>query len=208
MRPLTLAGLIALLVIPAIKADDRPAQTAASATTSKADQASQRPEGPIAKQYQQLLAEFEAEQIVRRRVHTKTQSTPAKPVVSDQRPRDLIAHYARRMVDLALSSPADPGGRDALLWVIDQPGRGDMGRMEMNLPGHRSIALKRWETTHSGNNSPENVPPGRLTGPIRDPRLRLTPAAHTPCPPASTPHGRPHTGTRGGHRRGHPGTSR
>ena len=127
MTPLTLAGLIALLVIPAIKADDRPAQTAASATTSKADQASQRPEGPIAKQYQQLLAEFEAEQIVRRRVLTKAQSTPAKPVVSEQRPRDLIAHYARRMVDLALSSPADPGGRDALLWVIDQPGRGDMG---------------------------------------------------------------------------------
>ncbi len=137
MRPLTLAGLIALLVIPAIKADDRAAQTAASAATTKPDQSSQRPEGPIAKQYQQLLAEFEAEQIARRRVRTKAQSTPAKPVVSEQRPRDLIAHYARRMVDLAASTPADPGARDALLWVIDQPGRGDMGHMEMNLPGRR-----------------------------------------------------------------------
>jgi thiol-disulfide isomerase/thioredoxin len=127
MRPLTLAGFVALLVIPAIKADDRPAQTAASAATSKADQASQRPEGPIAKQYQQLVAEFEAEQIARRRARTKAQSTPAKPAVSDTGPRDLIVHYARRMVDLAVSTPADPGARDALLWVIDQPGRGDMG---------------------------------------------------------------------------------
>ena len=127
MRPLTLAGLIALLVIPAIKADDRPAQTAASATTSKADQASQRAEVPIAKQFQQLLAEFEAEQIARRRDLTKGQSTPANPVISEKSPRDLIAHYARRMVDLALTSPADSGTRDALLWVIDKPGRGDMG---------------------------------------------------------------------------------
>ena len=31
------------------------------------------------------------------------------------------------MVDLAESSPDDPAARDALLWVIDKPGRGDMG---------------------------------------------------------------------------------
>jgi hypothetical protein len=31
------------------------------------------------------------------------------------------------MVDLAESSPDDPGARDALLWVTDKPGRGDMG---------------------------------------------------------------------------------
>jgi hypothetical protein len=79
MRPLTFAALIALIVFTAIKADDRPAQTAASATTSKADQASQRPDGPIAKQYQQLVAEFEAERMARRRVRTQAQSTPAKP---------------------------------------------------------------------------------------------------------------------------------
>jgi thiol-disulfide isomerase/thioredoxin len=127
MRLLTLASLVALLVMPTSKADDRAAQTAASAPTTKPDPASQRPEGSIAKQYQEILAEFEAEQIARRRVLTKAQSTPAKPVISKTKPRDLIAHYARRMVDLALSSPADPGARDALLWVIDKPGRGDGG---------------------------------------------------------------------------------
>ena len=31
------------------------------------------------------------------------------------------------MVDLAESSPDDPAARDALLWVINKPGRGDMG---------------------------------------------------------------------------------
>jgi thiol-disulfide isomerase/thioredoxin len=127
MRPLTLAGFVALLVIPAIKADDRSAQMAASTATSRTDQASRRPEAPIAKQYQQLVAEFEAEQMARRRARTKAQSTPAKPVVSETRARDLIVHFARRMVDLAALNPADPGARDALLWVIDQPGRGDMG---------------------------------------------------------------------------------
>ena len=109
MRLLTLASLVALLVMPASKADDRPAQTAASASTTKPDPASQGPEESIAKQYQEILAEFEAEQIARRRVLTKAQSAPAKPVISKKKPRDLIVHYARRMVDLALSSPADPG---------------------------------------------------------------------------------------------------
>ena len=43
------------------------------------------------------------------------------------RPRDPLADYSRRMVDLAESSPGDPATRDALLWVINKPGRGDEG---------------------------------------------------------------------------------
>jgi len=31
------------------------------------------------------------------------------------------------MIELAASSPADSGARDALLWVLDAPWRGDMG---------------------------------------------------------------------------------
>ena len=33
----------------------------------------------------------------------------------------------RRVVDLAASSPGDPASRDALLWVINKPNKGDMG---------------------------------------------------------------------------------
>jgi hypothetical protein len=38
-------------------------------------------------------------------MRTQAQSTPVKPTVSDRGPRDLIADYARRMVDLAASTP-------------------------------------------------------------------------------------------------------
>ncbi len=33
--------------------------------------------------------------------------------------------FCRRMVDLALSSPADPASRDALIWVLNKPYRAD-----------------------------------------------------------------------------------
>jgi thiol-disulfide isomerase/thioredoxin len=35
--------------------------------------------------------------------------------------------FSRRMVDLAETSPADPAARDALVWVINKPGRFDRG---------------------------------------------------------------------------------
>lgn len=38
-----------------------------------------------------------------------------------------IADFSRRMVDLAAADPKDPGARDALLWVIDQPGMSAAG---------------------------------------------------------------------------------
>ena len=39
----------------------------------------------------------------------------------------MVAEYARRMVDLVESSPRDPAGRDALIWVIEMPGLRDTG---------------------------------------------------------------------------------
>ena len=36
--------------------------------------------------------------------------------------------FARRMVELAATSPADPAARDALIWVIDKPFMKDVGR--------------------------------------------------------------------------------
>jgi thiol-disulfide isomerase/thioredoxin len=41
--------------------------------------------------------------------------------------RTDVAAYARRMVDIAASSPADPAARDALIWVINKPERRDVG---------------------------------------------------------------------------------
>ncbi len=37
------------------------------------------------------------------------------------------AKFSRRMVDLAATNPKDPAARDALIWVINKPYRGDAG---------------------------------------------------------------------------------
>ena len=57
---------------------------------------------------------------------------PSRPGVRDEPAVAMNAparhtYYCRRMIELAESSPADPGARDALLWVLDAPWRGDMG---------------------------------------------------------------------------------
>ena len=51
MKPIALAGLAAVLVAVATGADERSAQLAVAAETSKSDDQRSRSEGPIAKQY-------------------------------------------------------------------------------------------------------------------------------------------------------------
>ncbi len=127
MQSLALAGLAALLIASVTSADEPTALSAASAETSKSDDASRRPEGPIAKKYEQIRAEFEAQQAAFRQPSTR----PIARATSGRSPGRGRAiwssYYSRRMVDLAESSPDDPAARDALLWVIDKPGIGDMG---------------------------------------------------------------------------------
>ena len=63
----------------------------------------------------------------------RPRNPPAKGAVSGKRAIDVLADYARRVLDLAESSPHDPAARDALLWVIDMPGGATRGRMATNL---------------------------------------------------------------------------
>ena len=126
MRPLALAGLAALLVTPVTRADEPPALSAASAETSKSDDQTRPPQGSVAKQYAQIRAEFEAQKAAYRKAATRAEIPPDKREVAAKRPPDLVA-YCRRMVDLAASAPDHPAARDALLWVINKPGRSDMG---------------------------------------------------------------------------------
>jgi thiol-disulfide isomerase/thioredoxin len=126
VQPLTPVGLVALLVIPALKADDRPGQTTASAPTSKSDRASRRPGEPIAKRYEQIRAEFEAQLGAQRSVASKAESTPDKTAAVAKKTSDLVVDCCRRMVDLAESSPDETAARDALLWVTDNAGKGDV----------------------------------------------------------------------------------
>ena len=79
----------------------------------------------ITKRYAQIRAEYEALQASIREA-IKAGSPHDKPAVAMNGPA-RHTYYCRRMIELAESSPADPGARDALLWVLDAPWRGDMG---------------------------------------------------------------------------------
>jgi thiol-disulfide isomerase/thioredoxin len=167
MRSLALAGLAALLVGPVARADEPKARSGASGETSKLDDRSRRPEGPIATQYAQILAEFEAEQAALRRAAAELVNSREKPVVAGNRRRDPIVEYSRRMVALAESSPDDPAARDALLWVIDKPGRGDMGAYGVEFTRAAALLVRHHgddpEAVRIGLRLDNVVTPGRDT---------------------------------------------
>jgi thiol-disulfide isomerase/thioredoxin len=121
MTPIALAGLAALLVATVPSADERTAQSAVAAETSKPDDQRGRSEGLIAKQYAEIRTEFEAHKAAHRQAATKPESTQDKRNGAAKASADL-GGYCRRMVDLAESSPDHPAARDALIWVFNTPG--------------------------------------------------------------------------------------
>jgi hypothetical protein len=127
MRSLALASLAAVLVTPVARADELKALSAASRETPKPDDRSRRHEGKLGNQFAQIPAEYEAQQQGFRQAATKAESPRDTRAVASKTSRDLVVDYSRRMIDLAESSPDDSAARDALLWVINKPGRGDGG---------------------------------------------------------------------------------
>jgi thiol-disulfide isomerase/thioredoxin len=123
VKSLASVGVAALLIATLARADDPTAQSPAPAKTPQSDGPDRRPERPIAERSAQIRAEFQAEQAASRQAAKKAEAPAAKGAVAAKRPIDLFADYARRMVDLAESSPHDPAARDALLWVLDPAGR-------------------------------------------------------------------------------------
>jgi hypothetical protein len=126
MRSLTWAGLAVLLLAPVASSDEPKARSAASAETSKSGDSARRPDPALFRRYAQIRAEFEARMTAVRQAF-RGERPSEKQQAAGPRPRDLFADYSRRMVDLAESSPDDPATREALLWVINQPGRHDTG---------------------------------------------------------------------------------
>jgi thiol-disulfide isomerase/thioredoxin len=125
MKPIALAGLAALLVAVATRANEPTAQSAPAPETSKSDDQQRRSEGLIARQYAQIRADFEAQQAAHRPAATKPERTHDKGDAAPKASLDVVA-YCRRMLDLAESSPDHPAARDALLWVINTPGTAGM----------------------------------------------------------------------------------
>jgi thiol-disulfide isomerase/thioredoxin len=115
-----------LLLTADSSADELKAQSAANAESSKAEDQSQRPKSPIAKQYEQIRAAFEAQQAgFRQLVNNVGGPRDKRERVPNDTALDLV-DYCRAMVDLAESSPDAPATREALLWVINKPGHVDM----------------------------------------------------------------------------------
>jgi hypothetical protein len=126
MKFLALAGLATLLVIPVERSDEPTAQSAVSAEIPKSNDQTRRPEETIAKRYEQIRAEFEAQLAAQRSAASKAEGPREKTAAAAKTISDLVVDYCRRMVDLAESSPDEPAARDALLWVMDNAGRGDV----------------------------------------------------------------------------------
>ena len=125
MRSLAPAGLAVLFFTAVTGADEPKAPSVATVDSSKSDDQSRRHAAPIANQYQQILAEFEAGQAAFRQADSSVgRPREKREVAQKKRPPDLV-EYCRRMVDLAESSPSEPAARDALLWVIYSPGNAD-----------------------------------------------------------------------------------
>jgi thiol-disulfide isomerase/thioredoxin len=140
MRSFASAGVGVLLLVQIASAGEPATQSATSAKTSKADEQTQRPHEPIARQYAQILAEYQAQQMARARYLAKPADKREGPVM---RGPNLVT-YNRRMVDLAESSPKDPAARDALLWVLNQPGHSDMSPAYGDLFARAGALLVRY----------------------------------------------------------------
>ncbi len=125
MRSLVLAGLAVLLITAVTGADEPKAPSVATVDSSKSDDQSTRHAAPLANQYHQILAEFEAGQAAFRQAVSSVGRPREKPEVAQKKRSPDLVEYCRRMLDLAESSPSDPAARDALLWVINKPGAAD-----------------------------------------------------------------------------------
>ena len=77
-------------------------------------------------QFRRILKEFDEIQARTREVAATAKTDFERwKLLGD--PSDQEAKYARRMVDLAATRPEDPASRDALIWVMNKPHRGDSG---------------------------------------------------------------------------------
>ncbi len=81
----------------------------------------------ISDRYAAILAEYEAEDSRFRLALAKIETqAEANEVARSSRP-DMLA-FCRRMNELAATDPSSTAARDALIWVVDQPGQFDQGR--------------------------------------------------------------------------------
>jgi RNA polymerase sigma factor (sigma-70 family) len=97
-----------------------------AARTARPDAPAVRPAPSMAERLRAILAEYQARLDDLDRALEKAASPREQNAAYTNMSPDDVA-FSRRMVDLAETSPADPAARDALVWVINKPGRFDTG---------------------------------------------------------------------------------
>jgi thiol-disulfide isomerase/thioredoxin len=84
------------------------------------------PDRSLARQFAEIRAEYDQLQLAHSQARTNVSGqSKASPIPAEVRPDDFI--FSRRMIELALTAPAEPAARDALVWVINKPYRSDQG---------------------------------------------------------------------------------
>ncbi|MHB1557259.1 MAG: sigma-70 family RNA polymerase sigma factor [Isosphaeraceae bacterium] len=106
----------------------RPGTQAAKTETPTAKPAAPdaRPGPSLAEQFERIRAEYEAQQDALSKALDQVQTPQEQNRVYGTMMPDDVA-FCRRMIALAMTAPADPIARDALVWVLDKPGRPDYG---------------------------------------------------------------------------------
>ncbi len=85
-----------------------------------------RPGPSLAEQFEHIRAEYQAQQDALSKALDTVQTPQEQNRVYNTMMPDKVA-FSRRMIELAMTAPADPVARDALVWVLDEPGRPDHG---------------------------------------------------------------------------------
>lgn len=94
--------------------------------TAEATRAQEVAKPTVADKFATIKTEFEAQKaLLRDAVEKAKDEREQMRLYSEMSPDDVI--FSRRMVDLALEAPKEEAARDALIWVINKPYRGDEG---------------------------------------------------------------------------------
>jgi thiol-disulfide isomerase/thioredoxin len=107
--------------------DDHAKKIAAASEAPPVELKTQSARLSLAEQFKQIRAEYDACQAVLQKALAKVKTQREINKTYQEMSPDEVA-FCRRMLDLAATAPADPAARDALIWVINKPGRSDSGR--------------------------------------------------------------------------------
>lgn len=121
-----LIGVTFLLVTPIVKADEPTNASPATAEAAQPEDKGGEAGRPIAERFALIRAEFEAQRTASREAISKAKNRNERRDIAARMAPDEVAYF-RRMAELAASFPDGPAARDALLWVINQPARADIG---------------------------------------------------------------------------------